>query len=99
MEDSNVFDFLSLLFDKSFDSLDEFLDVIFGWIFYVFDFALDLFFGFLLRISPNISNIGHNTVNSFDSAFHFDFTSDFIFFFVGLLVVVFVFKLLWSVIP
>ena len=61
MEESNAFDFLSLLLDRTFDSLDEFLDVVFGWVFYAFDFALDLFFGFLLRISPNISNIGHNT--------------------------------------
>lgn len=102
----NLFDYLLehlLPYDSDMTKLDSIFDIILGWIFYIIDHFVLLFFGLLDSHSDDISLIGRFSADTMDTTFHFDFSSDFIYFFIGLLVVVFVFKLIWnfiaSVIP
>lgn len=97
----NLFDYLLehlLASDSDMAKLDSIFDIILGWIFYILDSFVLLFFKFLDFHSDDISLIGRFSAETMDSTFHFDFSSDFIYFFIGLLVVVFVFKLIWNLI-
>lgn len=77
----------------------DFFEAIFSWILYILTFIIDLFLSFLFSSSSTIRFTGRSVVTAFDSFSSFNFSGDFIYFFVGLLVIIFIFKLIWSLIP
>ncbi len=64
----------------------------------VFSFALEVFFDFLSDNSDKISVIGSDFISVFDSlSFNSNFLSfEFIYFFIGILAIGFIFKLVWN---
>lgn len=87
--------FLEFLFNAG----EEFFETLFAWIVYTITFVLDRFLISFFSLSPIIRSTGRTVVTSFDSLSSFDFSGDFIYLFVGLLVIVFIFKLVWLLIP
>lgn len=104
MEEQNILTLFDSIIEHIFVSdddlfkLDSIIDTLLGWVFYVIDHFVVLFFSLLDDHSDDISLIGRYSANTIDDSFHFDFSSDFIFFFIGLLVVIFIFKLVWELV-
>lgn len=95
-----MLDVLNYILESIGDFLSKGLRPLFDLIETFFSVVINLFSDFLSDRSGTFSSIGSHFISVFDSfSFNSNFLSfDFIYFFVGLLAVGFVFKLVWQLI-
>ncbi len=77
------------------EDTSELLETLFAWIKLFFSFLLDLF----LDLFSDSSSIGRYVVGFFDDIMANGFSENVIYFFFGAIIVVFIFRLLWDLIP
>ncbi len=77
------------------EDTSELLETLFAWIKLFFSFLLDLF----LDLFSDSSSIGRYVVGFFDDIMANGFSENVIYFFFGAVIVVFIFRLLWDLIP